>query len=236
MNVEEIKEQAIEYAKRNKLRIAWELTSKDIYKPSSIPISIFMAGSPGAGKTEFSKNLIKDLIKIRQSMQVIRIDNDEIRNLIPGYAGNNSHLFQGATSLIVEKMHDLALHNNQNFIFDSTFANYEKACDNIRRSLSKKRPVFIFYIYQDPEVAWKFTIAREKAEGRRIPRTAFIEEFINARETVNKIRIKFSENVSIFLVKKNFETNAVDDFIKIGGSIDEYIEKKYTRETLEKIL
>jgi UDP-N-acetylglucosamine kinase len=68
--------------------------------------------------------LIKILEKDKER-QVVRIDNDEIRPLIPGYIGNNSHLFQGATSLIVEKIHDLVLRQGQSFILDNTFAQYE---------------------------------------------------------------------------------------------------------------
>lgn len=63
----------------------------------------------------------------------------------------------------------------------------KKAADNIRRSLEKNRQILIFYIYQKPEVAWKFTQARETAEGRNIPKSAFIDQFLGARETVARI-------------------------------------------------
>ncbi len=59
MTNEEIRAQAIEFAKHNKVRIARELTDPAKYAPEVVPISVFMAGSPGAGKTEFSKNLIQ---------------------------------------------------------------------------------------------------------------------------------------------------------------------------------
>ena len=144
MTEEEIKTQAIQFAKRNKVRIAKEFTDSAKYAPDAIPISMFMAGSPGAGKTEFSKSLIK-ILEADEEHRVIRIDGDEVRPMIPGYTGNNSRLFQGAISLIVEKMHDFVLHNRQSFILDSTFAQYEKAADNVRRSLKKDRFVFIFY-------------------------------------------------------------------------------------------
>src|SRR3989344_5801466 len=168
MNDEEICSKAIVFAKYNKEKIARKLTDPAIYIPDAVPISVFMAGSPGAGKTEFSKNLISILEKNNEH-RVVRIDGDEIRSLITGYVGSNSYLFQGAVSLIVEKIHDRVLHNSQTFVFDSTFSKYDKAIDNIKRSLKKKRPVFIFYVYQKPEVAWKFTEAREKTEGRNIP-------------------------------------------------------------------
>ena len=237
MTDEEIRIQAVVLAKRNKVRIAKELTDPAKYEPDAMSISVFMAGSPGAGKTEFSKNLIKILEKDHDG-HVVRIDNDEIRQLIPGYIGNNSHLFQGATSLIVEKMHDLVLHRGQSFILDNTFAQYEKAADNIRRSLEKSRPVFIFYIYQKPETAWKFTQAREKDEGRSIPKAAFIKQFLGARESINRVSEEFKGKVTIFLVKKNFEDNSDESIYKIQEreQIDRYIGEEYTEEKLEKYL
>lgn len=117
MSDEEICAQAIEFAKQNKSRIAKELTDPAKYAPEIVPISAFMAGSPGAGKTEFSKSLIK-ILEEDSERRVVRIDGDEVRPLIPGYIGNNSHLFQGAISLIVEKMHDLVLHRKQSFVLD----------------------------------------------------------------------------------------------------------------------
>lgn len=234
---EEIKLYAIEFAKRNKIRIAKELTDPAKYVPDTHPISVFMAGSPGAGKTEFSKSLIKILGD--EVHQVIRIDADEIRSLIPGYAGDNSYLFQGAVSLIVEKIHDLALHQKQSFIFDSTFSRYEKSVDNIKRSLDKGRVVWVFYIYQKPEVAWRFTQAREVIERRNIPKGAFIEQFLAARETVSRISGEFGDKITIFFVKKNFEKNTVEEIARIKPNkthIDDYIEKRYTKEELQQCL
>lgn len=237
MTDEEIRIAAIKFAKQNKNRIAKELTDPIIYAPDTIPISVFMAGSPGAGKTEFSKNLI-NILEAGKERRVIRIDGDEIRAFIPGYTGHNSHLFQGAISLIVEKLHDHVLKNKQSFVLDGTFFKYEKAADNIKRSLKHDRQVFIFYIYQKPEIAWEFTQAREKTEGRNIPKSAFIEQFLGAMKTVNRISSKVDDDVSIFLVKKDFEKNIVENLVKIpnGMQIDDYIEKNYTKNDLEKCL
>ncbi len=236
---EQIKEQAIEFAKKNKLKIAKEIASFDVYKPEVTPISVFMAGSPGAGKTEFSKELIRILESDGTERRVIRIDADEIRPILPGYTGNNSYLFQYPVSLVVEKVHDLALHNKQSFILDTTFANPEKARYNVGRSLDKERPVYIFYLYQKPEVAWKFTKAREEIEGRQIPRQAFIEEFVGAREAINAMLEKYNDNITVFLVVKDFEKNTVNDIIPIlggGVNVDEYLPKVYSRDELDKII
>lgn len=237
MTDDEIRSAAIEYAKKNKLHIARELTNPAIFEPDDKPVSVFMAGSPGAGKTEYSKVLVEILEKNRER-HVVRIDGDSLRFRFPGYTGNNSHLFQGAVSLVVEKVHDLVLHNKQNFILDGTFSVFEKAVENIRRSLDKGRYVLIFYIYQKPEVAWRFTEAREAAEGRNIPKDAFIEQFIGARETVGKAKRTFGDAVDVFIVKKDFETNAVEDLVelKTQEQIDEVIQERYSKEELSERL
>lgn len=238
MNEGDLKQQAEEFARTNKKKLAKDLTDVSKYAPDAEPISVFMAGSPGAGKTEYSTNLIEILEKNKKH-KVIRIDADELRALFPGYAGTNSFLFQGAVSVVVEKVHDMVLEQKQTFLLDGTFSNYEKAVDNIKRSLSKGRLVLIFYVYQIPEVAWKFTQAREILEGRNIPKDIFIQQFIDSRETIDRIRNDFDERVSIFLVKKNFETHVVEDIIEIehrGPKIDHYLERRYTKNELENLL
>jgi predicted ABC-type ATPase len=236
--LEKIKESADEFARANKKRIAKELTDASKFASDEVPFSVFMAGSPGAGKTEVSKALINTL-EAGKKHKVIRIDGDELRRLIPGYTGSNSYLFQGAVSILVDKIHDLALDKKQTFLLDGTFSKYDKAVNNIKRSLARNRIVMIFYVYQRPEVAWKFTEAREKLEGRNIPKSAFINSLIEPRETICRIRKDFDDKVVIFLVKKNFETHDVEEIIAIaqdGKQIDDYLGKAYTKEDLEKLL
>lgn len=238
MDNESIKSEALAFAHKNGKQIAKDLTDLNIFPSKESPISIFMAGSPGAGKTEFSKNIIK-LFEKDNNHQVIRIDGDDIRLLLPGYTGNNSSLFQNAVSIIVEKIHDRVLSQKQNFIFDGTFSKYEKAADNIKRSLNKRRRVFIFYVYQNPETAWRFTKKREEAEGRNIPKESFIEQFFGAKDTVNRIHDEFKNQVTIFLVKKDFEKNTVEKVLEIkpeNPSIDDCIQHVYTKIMLNETL
>lgn len=241
MTEEEIQKNAIEFAKRNRNRIAKELTDTELFLQSSVPISIFMAGSPGAGKTEFSKNLIPLIQDVSDKTNgVIRIDPDEIRNQFSEYTGKNSYLFQSAVISIVEKVHDLALKGKQNFILDGTFSKYDKAVSNIKRSLKRSRPVFVFYVFQQPEIAWKFTQIREEVEGRHMPKSIFIEQFLGARYVVDRVVTEFKnqELVSVYLVKKDFNSNVVEKVVKIegGNSIDELLPIKYSKEDLEKII
>ena len=238
MNEEEIRQNAEEFAKANKKRLAKELTALEKNPPESMPFSVFMAGSPGAGKTEFSAHLI-EMLERNKKRRVVRVDGDELRKYIPGYSGANSYLFLGAISILVDRIHDSVLEQKQTFLLDGTFSKYERAVLNIERSLSRDRPILVFYVYQQPEVAWKFTQAREVQEGRHIPKDVFVQHFLNSRETVDRIRTEFDDRVSVYLVKKNFETHEVEDIIEIkkgGDSIDYYLGRRYTENELQDLL
>jgi len=49
---QEVSDEALRFARSNKKMIARRLTDKAIYPPEEAPVSVYMAGSPGAGKTE----------------------------------------------------------------------------------------------------------------------------------------------------------------------------------------
>lgn len=232
----DIRNDAITFARTNKLKIANRLTDVEVLSPDPMPVSVFMAGSPGAGKTEFSQRLVETFGK--RKPKALRIDGDELREYFPDYTGDNSKLFQGAISILVDKIHDLALKKNQNFILDGTFSQQDKAVENIERSLKKKRLIFVFYVYQDPLVAWKFTQKRELVEGRNIPKSAFIQQFVSARKTVSHVRKKYGEEVVMYLVEKNYEKNTVNQLTEIepGDEIDQYLPRVYTDSALRKLL
>lgn len=162
-----IRDRALEWARKHKKSIGKELTAPDIYPPEDNPVSVFMAGAPGAGKTEASIELLKVLEG--DFGQIIRIDADDLRTRFEDYTGSNSHLFHPGASVLVEKIHDLALKQGQSFILDGTLSHHERAERNIRRSLKKGRVVQILYVYQEPRLAWEVVVDREALEGRNIP-------------------------------------------------------------------
>lgn len=168
-----VQEKAERFARDNKKVIALRYTDLGKYSSEDEPVSVFMAGSPGAGKTEASQRLLGNFEEMNGQL-IIRIDPDEFRTYFDEYTGSNSYLFHSAVSTLASKIHDVALEQKQSFIFDSTFSNNEKARENIQRSLNKGRFVQILYVYQDPVQAWKFVQKRESKEGRRIPREDFI--------------------------------------------------------------
>lgn len=232
MNSEDlkIKENSEEYARSNKKEIAKKIIS--FFNSEINPVSVFMAGSPGAGKTESSRWLIKQLTGHIDS--ILRIDPDELRKHFTDYNGKNSHLFQGATSILAEKLHDLAIDNNQSFVFDTTFSKLEKAIDNIKRSINHKRPIQILYIYQDPLQAWEFVKARELKDGRFVPKDSFIEAYFNARDVVNKIKKDFP-SVVLYLLFKNID-GSTQYYKENIDSIDNHVKEHYTRDSLNNLL
>lgn len=229
----EIKRRAEQYARKNKVPIAKEITSIANFLPDEFPVSVFMAGSPGAGKTETSRNLIRKFTADRH--MVLRIDSDELRTRFVDYTGKNSDLFVGATSIIADKIHDFALENKQSFVFDGTFSNLVRSRENIKRSLKRKRFVQIVYVYQEPQQAWNFVKAREVQDGRKIPRNAFIEQYFAARKNVNLLKKEFKAEIRIDLVVKNIDGTDFNYRENIDV-IDSYIPEKYNKSNLENLI
>lgn len=233
MTDEQIIESSKKYAKENKKIIAGKHTSKERFPAEKNPVSVFMAGSPGAGKTEASVNLLKKFSKDGNS--VIRIDPDDLRPSFKEYTGKNSSLFQAAISILVDKIHDNVLSNEQSFIFDSTFTNLTKAKENIDRSLNKNRFVQILYVYQDPLQAWAFVKEREKKDGRNIPKDKFIEQYFQARENVNILKRSFNKKIQVDLLTKNIDGTDYSYETNITV-IDNYVPERYNKQDLELLL
>lgn len=208
--------------------------SEDRYRSFDNPVSFFMAGSPGAGKTEFSKNFVK-YMENEKDFPIVRIDADEIRELCPEYSGNNAHLFQDAATLGVNKLYDYVNKKKYNVLIDCTFSCLEYAKDNIDRAIRKKRNIDIFYIYQDPKAAWEFTLKREKIQKRKITLDVFIEDFFSAKENVNEIKKIYKEKININLIEKDYNQNIIKFEINVEN-IDNYIKFEYNRESLYNVV
>lgn len=226
-----IEQEAMEFARAQKKAIAKRLTDISKFLPDRNPVSVFMAGSPGAGKTEASVELLKET----DGNAVIRIDPDELRSLFPGYTGGNAWLFQKAVSILVDRIHDEALIQSQNFLLDGTLSHYDVAKRNIDRSLKHERRVQILYVYQEPRLAWEFVQAREAQEGRRIRPETFIDQYFAARDVVNRLKLEFGRNISVDLLLKNNDNS--HRLYQAGiDQIDHHIPEKYTRADVEQMI
>jgi predicted ABC-type ATPase len=229
-NEQKLIEEAEAHIKDHKRELIARFADPEKYHSVDHPISLFMAGSPGAGKTEVSKRLIEQFA----DNAPVRIDADDIREMFPNYTGSNSHIFQRACTTGVNKLFDYILEHKLNVILDGTFA-YERAMENIKRSLNRDRRVIIYYLFQDPVVAWKFTKIREETEGRRVSKEVFIHSFFRARENVNEAKAHFGEKIELNMIIKDFTNNFEKVYSNIG-SIDKYLPKIYTIDELEEIL
>jgi UDP-N-acetylglucosamine kinase len=230
-----IRLEAVAYAKSRKKLICRELTNVEIFPSEVSPVSVFMAGSPGAGKTESSKELVSEYEAKAPSTRILRVDPDELRSKFPTYNGSNAWLFQGAVSILVDKMLDFAYEQKQSFILDGTLSDHVRARANIERCLKKGRAVQILYVYQDPILAWEFVQAREAEEGRRVPAERFIDQYFAARDVVNVLKEEFGSQIMVdLLVKPN--DNAPRLFRAGIDRIDYHVPEKYDRVSLEKTL
>lgn len=224
------RDQAIAFAKKHRTTIARKLTDPAIYPAEAEPVSVFMAGSPGAGKTEASIELLSH-IAVADGQPVLRIDPDDLRREFPDYTGDNSWLFQSAVSLLVERIHDRALKNRQSFLLDGTLSHLGVAQKNITRSLDKDRFVQVFYVYQDPLLAWQFVQQRERVEGRRIQQEIFIEQYFGAREVVNQLKREFGQRIQVDLLMKNLD-GSHRFYRKNIENIDKYVPETYNQTQL----
>ncbi len=206
-----------------------------MYPPVTNPSSYFMAGSPGAGKTEYSKSFIQQLQQKYPERKIVRIDADDIRDYIPQYDHSNAMLIQGAASLGVEYLLDYVIKHRQDFLLDATFADYAKAYQNITRCLHRNRKIGITYIYQDPFVAWDFTKKRKRVEGRPVPKDTFINAFFTAKENVDRIKNEFGKRVELDLIIKNVNQKVEKAEFNIDRVAD-YLQIEYTPQTLGELL
>ncbi len=234
----DISEEAYQWVRKNKKKIIDRFIGNT--PPVDNPVSFFTAGSPGAGKTEYSKTFIKDLNKIFQEKYqkdypIARIDADDIRIILKDYNGSNSSLFQRASVLAVNILHDYVLKKNINFLLDGTFASEKYAVENIERSLKKNRKVQILYLFQNPLHAWRLTKAREAKEGRNVPMEVFIRDYFSAKKIIEEMKTKFTDKISVDLVVRDFLSGETKTYSDISD-IDSYMKLPYNINTLEEEL
>jgi predicted ABC-type ATPase len=226
-----IEDNALAFIKRSKKELLARFCPPAVCRPTANPITLFMAGSPGAGKTEVSRSLVK-----RFQDQPMRIDADEIRSICPGYTGDNAHLFQKAASKGVNMLYDHALAESINCIMDGTFA-YGDAAGNVERALRHKRRVQVWFVYQDPVRAWELTKAREKSETRHVSRELFVKAFFRARENVRAVKEQFGDEVTLNFLAKDYFAGTEDLKLNIpAGALDRLIDVRYAEDTLMTLL
>lgn len=188
---------AIDWAKKHKKSFARKLIRDSGAQKLAKPAAIFMAGLPGAGKTEFTRNLVRNL-----HVKLVRLDMDEIATQIDSYSAAQADKFRGAASMLLDRTFDMVVHGGYNFIMDGTFGS-DSVLRDLDRALKHGYTVKVIYLYQSPKVAWKYTVAREKVEYRAIDKDGFVKAYYKTWENLQKLYKFRGLNVSLDLVIKD---------------------------------
>ena len=223
-----------------------------------------MAGSPGAGKTEYSKNYVAKINKEFQKIKIekndigeklfddlkinnyenflLRLDVDEIREVIPGYektnekegVKGNAHLIQKAANLALDILRKYCIEKQVSFLLDGTFGNQFSTFEKIiKRLIRQNRNITIFYIFIDPISAWEFTKAREYVEGRNIKKENFIQQFFKSMDNIKRAKEKFADKLKINFILKDRENNIKKIFYNTDyRTIENILKKEYNIDKL----
>ncbi|HKK54592.1 MAG TPA: zeta toxin family protein [Patescibacteria group bacterium] len=232
-----ISDESFRFAKKHKKEIIKKFISDDI-KSNNKPVFIFMAGAPGAGKTEWSQKLIKILEKRSLNNGIVRIDADEIRNIFRplGYNGKNSDKYKRGCIKGIEILFDNCVKNKYHTIIDGTFSSIGVVQKNIKSALKINANIFIVYVYQDPLIAWGFTKIRERDEGRKIKKDMFINSLFKSILNVNIIKKEYKKKVEVWLVEKDISNTKTKNIKFNIDNIDNYLKLKYNRKTLNELI
>jgi predicted ABC-type ATPase len=209
-----------EWAKANKKTFANKLIKSSGVEAKKHPSAIFMAGLPGAGKTEFTKRLIEN-----STLTVVRIDMDEIASQIDTYTPDRADKYRAAATTLLNEVFSRSMKRRMDFIMDGTFSS-ARALNNIKSALNRGYSVKVVYIHQDPKLAWNFTQAREKVEHRAIKFDGFIESYGKIINNVKGITGSEYTNVVLDIVIKNKDNTVgiwhenikaqdIDSFVKV---------------------
>lgn len=195
--------------------------------PEAEPAAFFMAGLPGSGKTEISKNLIKE-----SGVKLLRIDMDEIAELIPGYTPETADEFRKPATTILSECFSYALHHNISFMMDGTFGS-SQAIKNIERGLNHGFRVQIIYAMQNPKIAWQFTLAREKIEHRSIKFDGFIEAYYKTLNNLETVLKQYEKRVTVDIAIKTPD-NKIGEWLRSVDykQFDEVVKKEYNKDKL----
>lgn len=218
-----------EWANKNKKRIAREFIRKIDYESAEDPSGIFMAGLPGVGKTEFTVELIKSL-----DPRPLRIDMDEIAQMIEGYRPEIADKFRGGASAIMNRIYDEVVKKGINFVFDGTFSS-ASADQNLTRALAHGYKVKVYYIHQLPEIAWQFTKDRELVEHRAIDKEGFIATYFKLHDNLEQL-CNLHKDVTISLIIKDARNKVGMRKENIDASLFSELPEFFTEDQLRTVI
>jgi hypothetical protein len=103
--------------------------------------------------------------------------------------------------------------------------------------VKKDYNIKLFYIHQDPSIAWSFTLDREKIEKRAIRKDSFIDTYFEIFENLDSLfkHATPSLTVDVVIKDKNNKIGRWHENVSLS-EIDALIGKRYNKEQLKRIL
>lgn len=218
----------LKWTKKHQKEVVNRIVSGANLEPSERPIAIFMAGLPGAGKTELSYGLMKQVLPAP-----IRIDMDELATMIEGYTPEKADEFRAAATRLLNALFDKVIKRRLDFIMDGTFGS-SKAMQNVERVLKRGYTIKVACACQDPKLAWNFTLAREKVEHRAISEKGFLEAYYKTINNLKELAERYDEKVSVDIFIKNADNTVGQRLINVDKTkIDEIMKVIYNKDKLK---
>lgn len=170
----------------------------DDFPHTDSKIAFFMAGIPGAGKTEFVEQVIRDSLPL-----LVPIEHDKLVEYIDGYQPENYYNYRKAGSTLVTEVFNTCLKNGYGFIFDGTLS-HENGIRNVQKALKAGYTVYIIYIVQSTQVAWELTQARELVKKRAIEKQGFLATCTKINKSLRDIFRTFKDqsNFNFWIINK----------------------------------
>lgn len=224
-----LSENIIAWTKSHKALITNHIITEHNYISSPQPTAIFMAGLPGAGKTEFLNR-----IKISDT-DFVNIDLDQLVENISEYSPKNYYLYRNAANLLVESLLDKVINKHLNFALDGTFA-HNQALKNIKRALDHNFHVHIFFIYISAQQAWHNVKMRETLTHRPIDRKGFASTSRNLIPILQKALEEYQDHprFNMTIIYKRPHSFPAYSYISDISEIDKLLKQIYNEYKEEK--
>lgn len=203
------------------------------------PVAIIMAGIPGAGKTEFLEQITEDLEAETQRGEFVRIDLDQIVTIYPGYTPKTYAKFRSQGNNVLARCIDVLRRQRYNMMIDGTFSGTSgSSVNNVEKLLKAGYRVVMVYMYDRPEIAWKYTKLREKETDRGIDKAGFIESCNNISTNIKEALLKFrsNPNYSLAIIKQKVLRDKDYDFVISAKEIDKIVGEGYNIDKLKETL
>ena len=192
---------------------------------SSRPKVIIFAGSPGAGKSSFVKDAIKDF-----DMTVLNVDDFykenmrqanqslDIKNANREGRSKSSSAMQKAIKSYQSALNQ-AMDNKENIVLDATSGSLKKTAE-LRNELNMAGyDVMMIYVHSSLKKALKRNdrrFAKSQGQERSLPPDVVVKTWSNVTRNYNQYRNIFGDDfVSVVNDEKPFTLSSYDDIKKI---------------------